>query len=111
CISDARRIGSTFIASSLAASRGDGDFDYFADDPSHPQGGSMRTRQNNGHVAVAGIERIETELGHSRLGFTLLGQARKQGLAGPSRFATRFARLDTSRIGGGADWVLRTGDP
>ena len=110
-ISDARRVGKTFFASSLGASRGDGDFDYFADDPSHPRGGFMRARQNNGHVAVSGIERIETELGHSRLGFTLLGQLRRQGLAGPSRYATRFARLDTSRIGGGADWILRTGNP
>jgi len=110
-ISDARRVGDTFIASSLGASRSDGDFDYFADDPSHPAGGVMRPRQNNGHVAVSGIERIETELGHSRIGFTLLGQVRQQGLPGPSRYATRFARLDTSRVGGGADWILRTGNP
>lgn len=108
-IADLRRVGKTSFATSLSASRASSDFEYFADDPAHPQGGRMRKRQNAGHAAVSGIERVETDFGWGRVGATLFAQAREQGVAGPSRYPTHFPSLHTSRLGGGADLTLRTG--
>lgn len=110
-VADTRRVGTTVFASSISASRADSDFSYFADDPASPDGGTMRSRRNAGHVAVSGIERVETELPWGRVGATLLAQARRQGLPGPARAPTSSAGLDSSRLGGAADVVLRTGNP
>lgn len=110
-LADARKIGDVTLATAIAASRADGDFSYFQEDPALPGGGAMRTRENDGHAAASGIERAEVDVGWGTVGATLLGQVREQGLAGSAQYPTTVARLDTSRLAAAADALVRTGDP
>jgi iron complex outermembrane receptor protein len=107
-VGDLRRAGPVTTGTALFASRTDGDFTYDVGDARTGRA-RTQTRTNARVVAAGGLERATLERSWGRVGATIFGDARQQGLPGSVAQPTRAASLDRSRLVLGVDALVRTG--
>ncbi len=102
-VGDVREIDGLHVATGISASRSTDDFSYLDPLATASAGHDvLAARQNAGHADGAGLVSIAAPLrthdGEGTLTTTLLAQARRQELPGPTFYPTRFQRLDSSRM-------------
>lgn len=100
---DVREVEGLHVATGISASRSTDDFSYLDPLATASAGHDvLAARQNAGHADGAGLVSIaapvRTRDGEGTLTTTLLAQARKQELPGPTGHPTPFQRLDSSRL-------------
>ena len=113
-VGDVREVDGLHVATGISASRSTDDFSYL--DPLATASGGhdvLAARQNAGHADGAGLVSIAapvwTRAGEGTLTTTLLAQARKQELPGPTGYPTPFQRLDSSRLLAAVDFTVPLG--
>ena len=102
-VGDVREVDGLHIATGISASRSTDDFSYLDPLATASAGHDvLAARQNASHADGAGLVSIaapiHTHGGEGTLTTTLLAQARRQELPGPTAYPTPFQRLDSSRM-------------